>query len=127
MSLNTSSVSVMLPIGDAAAAQEFYTDQVGLPFQGTNSEGSLLFGLPGGSQLVLLPRPDQAPSPSTAVSFVVDDVEAEVAELKGRGLEFQDYDLPGLKTVDHVCVMASAKAAWFLDPHGNVLCLHQNL
>ena len=39
---------------------------------------------------------------------------------------FEDYDLPDLKTVDHVCVMGAEKAAWFKDPDGNVLCLHQD-
>jgi hypothetical protein len=40
---------------------------------------------------------------------------------------FADYDLPGLKTVDHICVLGSEKAAWFEDPAGNVLCLHEIL
>jgi hypothetical protein len=40
---------------------------------------------------------------------------------------FSDYDLPDLKTVDHVCVLGSRKAAWFNDPDGNVLCLHEVL
>jgi catechol 2,3-dioxygenase-like lactoylglutathione lyase family enzyme len=127
MSLTSSTVAVMLPISDPDSAREFYSDRLGLAYEGTNSEGSLLYRLSGGSQLVLLPRPDQAPSPSTALSFEVDDIEADVTELTGRGVAFDDYDQPGLKTVDHVCVMASEKAAWFRDPHGNVLCVHQNL
>ena len=45
--------------------------------------------------------------------------------LEQRGVVFDDYDLPDLKTVDHVCVMGAEKAAWFKDPDGNVLCLHQ--
>lgn len=54
-------------------------------------------------------------------------VGAAVRELEGRGVVFSDYDLPGLKTVDHVCVLGSEKAAWFLDPEGNILCLHEDL
>jgi len=127
MTLTSSTVAVMLPISDPAQAEEFYAERLGLPFEGTNSEQSLLFRLSGGSQLVLLPRPDQEPSPSTALSFEVDDLEASIAELEGRGVVFEDYDFPDFKTVDHVCVMASEKAAWFKDPNGNVLCLHQNL
>lgn len=42
-----------------------------------------------------------------------------------RGVTFADYDLPGLNTVDHVCILGSEKAAWFQDPAGNVLCLHE--
>jgi hypothetical protein len=63
----------------------------------------------------------------TAVSFEVDDVGAEVRELSARGVQFEDYDYPGLKTVDKVCVLGSEKAAWFKDPEGNILCIHQPL
>jgi catechol 2,3-dioxygenase-like lactoylglutathione lyase family enzyme len=125
MSLAHSSVATMLPISDAARAQEFYTDRLGLPFEGTNEEGSLVYTLQGGTQLVLLPRPDGQRSDSTAMSWEVADIKAEIRELQGRGVEFLDYDLPELKTVDHVCVMGAEKAAWFSDPDGNVLCLHQ--
>jgi hypothetical protein len=50
---------------------------------------------------------------------------AEIRDLAGRGVTFADYDLPGLRTVEHVCVLGSEKAAWFTDPDGNVLCLHE--
>lgn len=126
MTLTTNPVSVMLPVHDPGRAQDFY-ERIGLPFAGTNSEQSLLFRLAGGAQLVLIHRPDQDPSPSTALSFEVTDIETSIADLVDRGVTFDDYDLPDFKTVDHVCVMASEKAAWFRDPDGNVLCLHQNL
>jgi hypothetical protein len=50
-----------------------------------------------------------------------------VSSLAARGVVFDDYDLPGLKTVDHVCVLGSEKAAWFRDPEGNILCLHEDV
>ena len=59
------------------------------------------------------------------MSFEVDDITSEISALEGRGVVFEDYDLPELKTVDHVCVMGAERAAWFKDPAGNVLCLHQ--
>jgi hypothetical protein len=61
------------------------------------------------------------------MSFEVDDVTAEIRDLEGRGVVFEDYDLPDLKTVDHVAEMGSERAAWFKDPDGNVLCLHQQV
>jgi catechol 2,3-dioxygenase-like lactoylglutathione lyase family enzyme len=125
MSLNDSSVSVMLPIGDADRAQKFYTDQLGLPYQGTNEEGSLMYALFGGTQLMLLPRPDEKALSSTAMSFEVSDLEREIAELEGRGVRFEDYDMPGMKTERHIASMGEDRAAWFLDPDGNVLCVHQ--
>ena len=125
MSLTDSTVAVMLPITEAGRAQEFYGTQLGLPHDGTNGEGELMFRLGGGAELVLRPLPDAKPSANTAMSFQVDDLPAEIATLKGRGVKFEDFDLPGLKTVDHIADNGELKAAWFLDPDGNVLCLHQ--
>jgi catechol 2,3-dioxygenase-like lactoylglutathione lyase family enzyme len=127
MSLTHSTVAMMLPVTDVDRARTFYTESLGLDYAGTNDEGSAMYALDGGTQLVLLPRPDARPSESTAMSFDVDDITAEIGELEGRGVTFEDYDLPDLKTVDHVCDMGSEKAAWFKDPDGNVLCLHQQM
>jgi catechol 2,3-dioxygenase-like lactoylglutathione lyase family enzyme len=124
MSLNDSSVAVMLPISDPDRAQKFYSDQLGLPFEGTNELGELMFRLAGDAELVLLPRPGQKPLASTAMSFQVDDLEREVADLESRGVTFEDYDLPDLKTENHIATIGNETAAWFLDPDGNVLCVH---
>ena len=55
------------------------------------------------------------------------DAGAAVEELSARGAQFEDYDLPGLKTVNKVCVLGSERAAWFKDTKGNILCIHQAL
>ena len=125
MSLTHRTVAMMLPVTDVDRAQKFYSESLGLDYTGTNDEGSAIYALDGGSTLVLLPRPDSTPSESTAMSFEVDDITSEISALEGRGVVFEDYDLPELKTVDHVCVMGAEKAAWFKDPTGNVLCLHE--
>jgi catechol 2,3-dioxygenase-like lactoylglutathione lyase family enzyme len=126
MSLTDSAVAVMLPTGDATRAQDFYEGRLGLPYDGINdTTGEMVFRLGGGSQLVLRLLPEVAPSPNTAMSFEVRDIAAEIADLESRGVRFEDYDLPDLKTVDHVFDDGGMKAAWFLDPDGNVLCLHQ--
>jgi catechol 2,3-dioxygenase-like lactoylglutathione lyase family enzyme len=125
MSLNNSTVAMMLPVSDPDRAQKFYSDRLGLPYEGTDPEGSPMYRLAGGSQLGLLVRPDQKPLGSTALTFEVGNVEQEIADLEGRGVTFEDYDLPGLKTENHIATMGDHKAAWFLDPDGNVLCLHQ--
>ena len=124
MSLNDSSVAVMLPISDPDRAQKFYTDQLGLPYEGKNAMGELMYRLSAGAELVLLPRPGQKPLSSTAMSFEVADLEREIADLEARGVAFEDYDLPDLKTDHHIATMGQEKAAWFLDPDGNVLCVH---
>jgi catechol 2,3-dioxygenase-like lactoylglutathione lyase family enzyme len=118
-------VAMMLPVTDVDRARTFYTDSLGLDFTGTNDEGSAMYALEGGATLMLLPRPGSTPSESTAMSFEVEDVAAEITELEAHGVAFEDYDLPELTTVDHIAVMGSEKAAWFKDPDGHVLCLHE--
>ncbi len=125
MTLTHRSVAMMLPVTDVDRARTFYTESLGLDYTGTDDEGSAMFALEGGSALVLLPRPDSHPSESTAMSFEVDDITSEIGDLEGRGVVFEDYDMPDLKTVDHVAMMGTEKAAWFKDPDGHVLCLHQ--
>ena len=125
MSLTHRTVAMMLPVTDVDRARSFYSESLGLDYTGTNDEGSAIYALDGGSTLVLLPRPDSSPSASTAVSFEVDDITSEISALQEIGVVFMDYDLPDLRTVEHVCVLGSEKAAWFKDPAGNVLCLHE--
>lgn len=125
MSLAHRTVSMMLPVTDIDRAQKFYTESLGLDYTGTNDEGSAMYALAGGTTLVLLPRPGSPRPESTAMSFEVDDISSEVTALSERGVVFEDYDLPDLRTVDHVCEFGTEKAAWFKDPDGNVLCIHQ--
>ena len=124
MSLATSAVSALLPVADTARAKEFY-DKLDLPFLGTNDEGSLMYQLSGGAMLMLLPREAGTQNPSTALTWEVSDVRSELKDLESRGVVFEDYDLPGLKTVDHIAELGGTRSAWFLDPDGNVLCVHE--
>jgi catechol 2,3-dioxygenase-like lactoylglutathione lyase family enzyme len=124
MSLATSAVATLLPVADIDRAKGFY-DRLDLPFLGTNDEGSLMYQLSGGATLMLLPREAGTQNPSTAPTWGDGDGAAEVADLEARGVVFEDYDLPELKTVDHIAEVGGDRAAWFLDPDGNVLCVHQ--
>ena len=123
--LSGSAITTILQVRDGAAAVEFYRDRLGLHYLGTNAEGQELFSAGSGSMLALMPSTDVKPTGHTELSFEVADIVAEIGELTRRGVEFADYDLPGLRTVEHVCVLGSQKAAWFEDPDGNVLCLHE--
>ena len=124
MSLATSAVAVMLPVEDVDRAKRFYVENLGLDYTGASAEGGATFRLGGGTTLTLLPRPGGTRSDATAMSWAVDDVAEEVRALEGRGVVFEDYDFPGLKTVDHVATVGGDQAAWFRDPDGNVLCVH---
>ena len=106
-------------------ARRFYQETLGLSPADAPEPDSVLFSEDGHTGLQLLLRPDAPASGLTQVSFEVPDVEAAVRELEGRGVRFEDYDLPGLRTVDHVLTADGMRAAWFTDSEGNVLCLHQ--
>jgi catechol 2,3-dioxygenase-like lactoylglutathione lyase family enzyme len=60
---------------------------------------------------------------ATALTFTVDDLDGEVGELKGKGVAFEHYDLPGLERQGDCYVAEGMKTAWFKDPDGNILSL----
>ena len=72
-------------------------------------------------------KPAGGKAPHTTLSFRVDNIADAIARLGERGVTFADYDYPDLKTVDHVCVLGTEKAAWFEDTEGNILCLHEDV
>jgi catechol 2,3-dioxygenase-like lactoylglutathione lyase family enzyme len=124
--ITSSQVTCMLPVKDLERARLFYEDVLGLVAIGAKPDGKFIYRC-GGTELALFPRPDGTKAEHTVLSFRVDDIAQSVRTLKQRGVQFADYDLPGLKTVEHVCVLGSEKAAWFQDPEGNILCLHEDL
>ncbi len=125
--LNRAKATTILPVKDLERAKRFYADSLGLEPLGQAGDGKFLFRLGGGDELGLIPKPEGTKAEHTALSFKVDDVRAAIKALKARGVVFSDYDLPGFKTVEHVCVLGSEKAAWFGDGEGNILCLHEDV
>ena len=63
--------------------------------------------------------------PQTKASWRVSDLAAELTELRSRGVKLEEYDEPGLKTVDGIADVGFALAAWLVDPHGNSIGLLQ--
>jgi catechol 2,3-dioxygenase-like lactoylglutathione lyase family enzyme len=124
--LPTAQVTAMLPVKDLSRARRFYEQQLGLEPGCAKMDGKFVYRC-GGTQIALFPRPGGTKAEHTALSFKVDDIRASIRALESRGVRFADYDLPGLKTVEHVCVLGAEKAAWFQDPEGNILCLHQDI
>jgi len=119
-------VTCMLPVKDLARARRFYEDSLRLEAIGQRPDGKFVYRC-GGTEIALFPKPEGTKAEHTALSFAVPDIRAAIAELKRRGVAFEDYDLPEFRTVDHVCVLGSEKAAWFRDPEGNILCLHEEI
>lgn len=124
--LSESSVTTMLPVKNMDRARAFYERSLGLKPAGFKPDGKFVYVV-GGATIALFPKPEGTKAEHTAISFRVADIAASIAALKRAGVVFEDYDFPGLKTVDHVCVLGAEKAAWFKDPEGNYLCLHEDL
>lgn len=119
-------VTCMLPVKDLERARRFYEQSLGLQAGESTPDGKFVYRC-GGTEIALFPKPEGTQATHTALSFKIDDIAGTVADLEGRGVRFADYDLPGLQTVGHVCVLGSEKAAWFEDTEGNILCLHEEL
>jgi catechol 2,3-dioxygenase-like lactoylglutathione lyase family enzyme len=123
--LTNAAVTTILPVIDMDRARDFYERKLGLLPRGFAADGNFVFQCAADSTIALIPKPQGTRAEHTALSFEVGDVVGEIAEMERRGVVFEDYDLPGLKTVNHVCVMGSDRTAWFKDTEGNILCIHQ--
>jgi catechol-2,3-dioxygenase len=118
------SIDVMLTAPDLGAVRRFYGDGVGLEVL-VESDDFVTFRCGGDSRLVVTRTSAPSTEQTTNASWRVDDVAAEVAELRVRGVEVVDYDEPGLRTVDGVADVGFALSAWFVDPGGNTIGLLQ--
>ncbi|MDB4928621.1 MAG: glyoxalase [Myxococcaceae bacterium] len=122
--LGDAPITTMLPVIELSRAREFYEQKLGLTPEGMKPDGHFVYAV-GGTHLALFPRPGGTRADHTAVSFEVPDIEQAVDALERNGVAFEDYDLPDLKTVHHICALGAEKAAWFKDTEGNYLCIHQ--
>ncbi len=119
-------ISAVLCSSDLAQSQRFYEQKVGLTLSAETIPNHLVFDCGGGTTLLVYGRPAPNAADHTQVRFWTDDIERDVRELEGRGVVFEDYDFPSLKTVDHVATTPGiGKSAWFKDPDGNTLALFQ--
>jgi catechol 2,3-dioxygenase-like lactoylglutathione lyase family enzyme len=112
-----------IPAHDLDRARRFYADKLGLT-PGRETPGGLVYEY-GGSWFLLYPSQGAGTAQHTVAGWQVDDIETEVAELKSRGVVFEEYNLPSLKTVNGIATTPAGRAAWFKDSEGNILGLVQ--
>jgi predicted enzyme related to lactoylglutathione lyase len=114
-----------LPARDLARARKFYEEKLGFkPKQELN--GGVVYASAGGTAAFLYPTPNAGTSKASQAFWDVKDIEAEVAELKRRGVTFEKYDMPGTDA-NGITTGGGAKAAWFKDSEGNILAIIQTL
>jgi catechol 2,3-dioxygenase-like lactoylglutathione lyase family enzyme len=125
-------VATRLPARDLARARKFYAEQLGLE-PSEERPGGLLYRA-GRGEFALFESAGTSPGSFTQMGWEVDDIEGTVAELRARGVVFEEVDLPGLRTVDGIAEVAGnypskggkgERAAWFRDSEGNMLGIGQ--
>jgi catechol 2,3-dioxygenase-like lactoylglutathione lyase family enzyme len=115
-----------IPASDVARARRFYEDKLGFqPKQET--AGGVVYEFGDKTACFLYPTPNAGTSKASQAFWQVDDVEREVAELKSRGVEFEDYGMPGERSPSGVITAGGAKAAWFKYTEGNILAIIQSV
>ena len=119
-------VTTTLPTINLEAAREFYGEKLGLNITNMNKpEDAFVCECGGGTRMYIYERPTPSKADHTQASFAVGDIEKEMEELRSRGVLFEEYDMPGLKTINGIATMGESKSAWFKDPDGNILALTQ--
>ena len=113
-----------IPVKDVSRARRFYEDKLGFK-PGEEIDGGITYKFGDHTACFLYPTKNAGTSKASQAFWQVKDVEREVAELKKRGVEFEDYDEPGMKTENNISTAGGAKAAWFKDTEGNILAVVQ--
>ena len=118
--LSNARIAPTLPVSDMDRAKKFYVDTLGFTIA-QEGEGGVLIEAAGGTAFTLYPSSFAGTNQATAAAFEVDDPEAVIKDLQARGITMEEYDMPGLKTVNGIADLGGEKGGWFKDPEGNIL------
>ena len=121
--LTNAKTATTLPVVDLDRAKAFYKDKLGLKATDDVPGGTMFEA--GSGQRVMLYQRERTKADHTVIGFHVEDVEKEVKELQGKGIEFEEYDMPNLKTENFIATMDNWKSAWFKDTEGNILSINE--
>jgi len=125
--LVNSAVTPTVVTTDLERAKDFYGNKLGLKEDPSmTDENGVLYQAGKGTSFYVYKRTNPPVADHTLASFKVDNLEQEINELSGKGISFEHYDMPGLKTDEKgIAVMGPVRSAWFKDPDGNILSLLQ--
>lgn len=126
--LGRAEIAAIVPVSDVDKAMEFYGGTLGLELQvrrddlPENREAEFRAG---DGTLVVYESVAAGQSRGTVAGFRVDDLESVVAALRDRGVPFEEYDLPDLKTENGIASIGDLRASWARDPDGNIIAFEQ--
>lgn len=109
-----------LPVTDMQRARQFYEEKLGFP-PGVDDPSGVFYQSARGSRFLLFSSQGKPSGEHTQGGWIVGDIKAEVAALRERGVVFEQYDFPGLTTVDGIADLDTGRYAWFKDSEGNLL------
>ena len=115
-----------IPVADVGRARKFYEGTLGLKPK-EEYAGGVIYECGKDSWVFMYKSPGAGTSKASTLFWAVDDVADEVAELKARGVVFEEYDMPGIKMVNSIATGGGAKTAWFKDSEGNILAVSQRI
>jgi predicted enzyme related to lactoylglutathione lyase len=126
--LNTSRVEANIPAADLGRARAFYADKLGLTAAREMPGPSLAYETDAGTPFNLYETAYAGQAGHTIAQWHVDDIEAEVRDLKAKGVVFEVYDMPGVHWDGEIAALEGlGRAAWFKDSEGNIMCVDQEI
>jgi predicted enzyme related to lactoylglutathione lyase len=124
--LQNSPLYAYIPAQDVSRARKFYEDKLGFKAK-QEVAGGVVYEFGKGTGCFLYPTPSAGTSKASQAFWQVDDIEREVAELKSRGVKFEEYDMAQSEGKNSIYTGGGAKAAWFKDSEGNILAVIQSV
>ena len=121
-------IIAIAPTTDLARAKAFYGEILGLLDANVPTPGpQVVYRCGGNTLLEVYERPTAGDAQHTLASWEVSDLGAAVDQLRDRGVRFEQYDLPEVKTEDGISTTGDLQEAWFRDPDGNILRIHSHV
>jgi catechol 2,3-dioxygenase-like lactoylglutathione lyase family enzyme len=118
--------AAMLPASDMERAKSWYADKLDMK-PSYEDEGGSQYTAGDGTEFWVYPSQFAGTSKATAMGFMARDLSKEMDELKSRGIKFEEYDIPGVKTVEGIAEFAPGeRGAWFKDSEGNIIALFES-
>src|SRR6202158_5818616 len=115
-----------IPVADVGRARKFYEEKIGLKPK-EEYAGGVIYECGNGSRVFMYPSPGAGTSRASTAFWQVDNVVAEVAELKAKGVVFEEYDMPGIKMENSMASGGGAKTAWFQESEGHIPAVSQRI
>lgn len=124
--LKNAMIMANIPASDMQRARKFYEETIGLSPM-TDMGGAVVYECGNASRVVVYQSGGAGTNKATTANWSVADLDAEMNDLRAKGVIFEEYDMPGIKTENGIATSGNTKAAWFKDTEGNILGITQQL